>query len=86
MTDWFVSSLGPNGKQSKSRALPSEDAALSHSLDLKRQHHMVDRFEGPDLVAIWLDHAALAKLNHLRRPGESYSEAILALPEQTEGQ
>jgi hypothetical protein len=79
MTDWFVFSLGPNGEQSKSRALPSEDAALSFSRDLKRQHHIVDRVEGPDSAAIWLDHAALAKLNHLRRPGESYSDAILAL-------
>ena len=28
---------------------------------------------------IWLPHAALAKLNHLRGPGGSYSDAMLRL-------
>jgi hypothetical protein len=32
-------------------------------------------------VGIWLDHATLAKLNRIRGPGESYSDAILALAE-----
>jgi hypothetical protein len=32
-------------------------------------------------VGLWLDHATLAKLNRARGPGESYSDAILALAE-----
>jgi hypothetical protein len=34
---------------------------------------------------IWLPHDVLAKLNSTRAPGESYSQAILALAEATEG-
>jgi hypothetical protein len=32
---------------------------------------------------LWLDHATLGKLNRIRAPGESYSDAILALAETT---
>jgi hypothetical protein len=32
-------------------------------------------------VYIWIPHDVLARLNHLRGPGESYSDAILALAE-----
>jgi hypothetical protein len=31
---------------------------------------------------VWLDHATLAKPNHLRGPGESYSDVILALADR----
>jgi hypothetical protein len=33
---------------------------------------------------IWLPHDVLAKLNHLRGAGDSYSDVILALAEATE--
>jgi hypothetical protein len=36
-------------------------------------------------VGLWVDHGTLAKLNHLRGPGESYSDAILALAEAISG-
>jgi hypothetical protein len=32
-------------------------------------------------VGLWLDHGTLAKLNRARGPGESYSDAILAIAE-----
>jgi hypothetical protein len=34
---------------------------------------------------IWLPHDVLAKLNHLRGPGESYSDVILAVAEGARG-
>jgi hypothetical protein len=30
-------------------------------------------------VYVWLDHATVAKLRHLRGPGESFSDAIIRL-------
>jgi hypothetical protein len=36
-------------------------------------------------VGIWLDHGTVAKLKALRGPGESYSDAILALAEAHAG-
>jgi hypothetical protein len=42
----------------------------------------VEPERGPDgSVGLWVDHGTLAKFNHLRGPGESYSQAILALAE-----
>ena len=32
---------------------------------------------------IWLDHAVVSRLRALRGPGESYSDVILALAEET---
>jgi hypothetical protein len=32
-------------------------------------------------VYVWLDHAAVAKLRHLRGPGESFSDVIMRLAE-----
>jgi hypothetical protein len=32
-------------------------------------------------VYVWLDHATVAKLRHLRGPGESFSDAIIRLAE-----
>jgi hypothetical protein len=32
-------------------------------------------------VYVWLDHATVAKLHHLRGPGESFSDAIILLAE-----
>jgi hypothetical protein len=59
--DWFVFSRDPlHGRDAKSRALPSEKAALTHVRDLRRQHHEVIRIEGPDgviekeAIEIWL--------------------------------
>ena len=34
---------------------------------------------------IWIPHDALAKLNHMRGPGEDYSDVILRLAEATTG-
>jgi hypothetical protein len=45
----------------------------------------VEPERAPDgYIGIWLDHATLAKLNALRGPGESYSDAILALAGEIE--
>jgi hypothetical protein len=33
---------------------------------------------------IWIPHDVLAKLNHMRGPGESYSDVILALAAETD--
>jgi hypothetical protein len=44
----------------------------------------VEPERAPDgAVGLWLDHATLAKLNRARGPGESYSDAILALAQET---
>jgi hypothetical protein len=36
-------------------------------------------------VGIWLDHATVPKLRHLRGTGDSYSDVILRLAETTAG-
>jgi hypothetical protein len=37
-------------------------------------------------VYVWLDHATVAKLRHLRGPGESFSDVILRLAEDVAAQ
>jgi hypothetical protein len=48
MSDWYVFSLDADGRDAQSRAQPTEDAALTHARDLKRQKHVVNRIEGPN--------------------------------------
>ena len=62
MPVWFVFSRDPllDGRVVRSRALPSEKAALSAVRDLRRQYHEVIRIEGPEgviekeAIEIWL--------------------------------
>jgi hypothetical protein len=62
MADWFVFSRDPllDGRVTRSRALPSEQGALTRVRDFRRQHHEVIKIEGPggviekEAIEIWL--------------------------------
>jgi hypothetical protein len=52
--------------------------AIAETLPLGSVTVEPERAENGD-VYVWLDHATVAKLRHLRGPGDSYSDAIIAL-------
>jgi hypothetical protein len=63
---------------------PEAFAALAATLPLGSV--AVESERAPDGgFGIWLDHATVAKLKALRGPGDSYSDAILALAEAHAG-
>jgi len=61
---------------------PSVKPRLTPSLAPWRAAASVSRTRAPNNeVYVWLDHATVAKLRHLRGPGQSFSDAILRLVE-----
>lgn len=48
MSDWVVVYRDVHGRGSVSPALPTRETALIRARDLKRQHHVVGKIEGPD--------------------------------------
>jgi hypothetical protein len=61
---------------------PAAFAAIAETLPLGTV--AVEPGRAPDgSVGLWVDHATLAKLHRARGPGESYSDAIVALAAAT---
>jgi hypothetical protein len=57
-----------------------------HRRDVASGSVAIEPERAPDgSVGVWLDHATLAKLNHLSGPDGSYSDAILTLAEAHAG-
>jgi hypothetical protein len=48
MSGWTIILRNPNGTERKLRTLESKEPALTLARDLHRQHHAVDRIDGPD--------------------------------------
>jgi hypothetical protein len=52
MSDWFVFSRDPHGRDAKSRKLPNEEAAVTLAGDLMLQKYEIIRIEGPNAQVI----------------------------------
>jgi hypothetical protein len=63
---------------------PQAFAAIASTMPLGSVGFENKRDENGDWF-IWIPPDVLAKLNHLRGPGEEYSDAILALAEEAAG-